>query len=678
MQLQKLTLIDFGVYKGQVTFDLSPKETPIIIFGGKNGSGKTTLLEAIKLCLYGPRALGRKIGRKDYDEYIRNRVHRIRSAIVPLDFTSVSLDFDYSLFGIEHRYEITRSWKIHPDSTQERLQINVDKKILTGVPEDRWQEYIDDLVPPSIADLFFFDGEKIQSLIVDNFNEQALAVEVKRLLGLNIVEKLQADLETYLNRQRKENAVPELQAKLTEAETIYQAADQKFQIKHIETAKVQSEISNTNGQIEKLEGKISRESSGYAFQRETLKLRLAKIDTELEGFEKQLQELSAGLLPFTLVPELCQELKKQLINEAKVHQWQASNELLAPKVKQIQSTLQAVGFWNQLGINDSFPNLPVVIQQISYLMNSLLESEENYKDIKIIHQVAAQERYKIISWIDESSNEIPEKVKELGAQLSYLLDSHKDLQIKLHSVPDDDVLRPLMEELNRLNQQVGELKGKLNQLDQEKSALENERNESTRQLKKAFENIKIGNKIESRLLLVEKTQNALNAFLLEATKRKIHELENLVVSRFNQLIRKPDLVQQLVIDPQSFHIQLYDLTGAEIPKDQLSAGEKQMFAIALLWALRDLSGKPFPVIIDTPLGRLDSDHREHLVNQYFPNVSHQVILFSTDTEIDKTYFEALDPHVSHSYHLEYDSSTGTSSASLGYFWDKENDGTQQN
>ena len=59
------------------------------------------------------------------------------------------------------------------------------------------------------------------------------------------------------------------------------------------------------------------------------------------------------------------------------------------------------------------------------------------------------------------------------------------------------------------------------------------------------------------------------------------------------------------------------------------------------------------MIIDTPLGRLDSEHRGRMIEHYFPNASHQVIVLSTDTELDKQNFEKLSPHVSHAYHLVY-------------------------
>jgi len=73
-------------------------------------------------------------------------------------------------------------------------------------------------------------------------------------------------------------------------------------------------------------------------------------------------------------------------------------------------------------------------------------------------------------------------------------------------------------------------------------------------------------------------------------------------------------------------------------------------------------------MIDTPLGRLDADHRENIVQNFFPHASHQIILFSTDTEIDQRLFEKLQPYISKAYHLEYDESARTARASSGYFW----------
>ena len=105
-----------------------------------------------------------------------------------------------------------------------------------------------------------------------------------------------------------------------------------------------------------------------------------------------------------------------------------------------------------------------------------------------------------------------------------------------------------------------------------------------------------------------------------------------------------------------------------ISNNRLSSGEKQIFAISILWALRKISGRPIPVIIDTPLARLDSKHRNNLVNTYFPEASHQIIILSTDTEIDKGYFEKLSKFISHSYHLNFSSKDSMTSVEEGYFF----------
>lgn len=668
MRLKRLVLNDFGVYQGKVIFDLSSDEKPIIIFGGKNGAGKTTILESIKLCLYGPRGIGRKVNRKEYEEHIRNRIHRHRNAIVPLNHTSISLSFDYSIFGNEQNYEIIRSWKIKQESFQEQLIIFVNGKLLTNVPEEHWQDYIDDLVPPNIADLFFFDGEKIQTLVIDNFNEQSLSNEVKRLLGLNIVEKLQADLQTYQYKQTKENTVPHLRNKLEEAEKFYKEIDQNYQIKFQEEAHLKSNLENIQGKIEKKELQISLESSGYAFQRDNLKNQLSRTNIELELVEKQLHELTAGLLPFALVPELCRELEAQLIAEGEFQKWQASKSLLEPKIVQIQQTISTDEFWSKANGNLPLPERKGMIKQISIMLLGLIEPKDNQDENDVIHHVSDYERFQLISWIGEIIQFLPDKIHIIGEKIGNLEKTRQDITVKLRNIPEDEVLRPLMENLNQLNQDLGKIKSLISRVTQEKDSLLSQREDAEKQIMKTYENLKSGKRVEDRIIMVEKTQKVLDDFMVEITNRKMRVLENLIVSKFNELSRKPDLVKEVSINPQSFNIQIFDNNNINIPKDLLSAGEKQMFAIALLWALRELSGKPLPVIIDTPLGRLDSDHRSHLIENYFSKVSHQVILFSTDTEIDRVYFEALKPNISRNYHLDYDNFRGKTNVTQGYFW----------
>ena len=130
-----------------------------------------------------------------------------------------------------------------------------------------------------------------------------------------------------------------------------------------------------------------------------------------------------------------------------------------------------------------------------------------------------------------------------------------------------------------------------------------------------------------------------------------------------------------MINQADFSVSLYNRNNHLIPKEDLSAGEKQIYAVAMLWALAKTSGRVLPVIIDTPLGRLDSEHRFHLVENYFPYASHQVIILSTDTEVDERYFKSLSPWASHTYHLHFDDEEEATRITDGYFdFTKKRDG----
>ena len=157
-------------------------------------------------------------------------------------------------------------------------------------------------------------------------------------------------------------------------------------------------------------------------------------------------------------------------------------------------------------------------------------------------------------------------------------------------------------------------------------------------------------------------------FLHRATERKIDRLSHLITESFRFLLRKQTLVEQILIDPATFAITLYDAAGNALARQRLSEGEKQIFAIAMLWGLARASARPLPAVIDTPMARLDATHRQHLVERYFPQASHQVILFSTDTEVDRHYYRLLQPSVARAYHLNYDEQRRVTKGEEGYFW----------
>ena len=226
--------------------------------------------------------------------------------------------------------------------------------------------------------------------------------------------------------------------------------------------------------------------------------------------------------------------------------------------------------------------------------------------------------------------------------------------------------------LQEATKELAVLNDRAKRLDSEITVLQAQRDALTQKLqagrRESVEHELATEQAARMVKLSVRTQDTMQAFLTRATAAKIDRLSHLVTEAFRFLLRKKTLVHQVQIDPTTFAISLFDNNGHAIPKHRLSEGEKQVFAVSVLWGLAQASPRPLPAIIDTPMARLDSEHRQHLIARYFPNASHQVIILSTDTEVDQTSYDSLQPHIARAYHLDYDEHEKTTTAREGYFW----------
>ena len=136
----------------------------------------------------------------------------------------------------------------------------------------------------------------------------------------------------------------------------------------------------------------------------------------------------------------------------------------------------------------------------------------------------------------------------------------------------------------------------------------------------------------------------------------------------DDLLHKKDFIQKVSIDKGTFEIKLFKGNDDEITKDMLSKGELQMYSTAIVRALAKTSGRPLPFMMDTPLARLDEDHRKSLVHDFYPNASHQTIILSTDSEINYEHYKQLIPKISKSFVIQYDSKKGKTILHENYFF----------
>ncbi len=275
----------------------------------------------------------------------------------------------------------------------------------------------------------------------------------------------------------------------------------------------------------------------------------------------------------------------------------------------------------------------------------------------------------IIIIIDNGNQSSEKKIEELVKSYNLVTNSLDQVSVGLESAPKVDEIGPVFSELTKTNRELGELENELEHLEalmaQGKSHIKLVNSTIRQNLtkktadKKRMAGLEIGPKI----------QDALEDYTKLLRSKKLELLERYILDGLKMLLHKKDFIEKISIDEETFEVKLFKGTDDEITKNMLSKGELQMFATAVVWGLAKTSGRPLPFMIDTPLARLDEEHRQNLVEQFYPNASHQTIIFSTDTEIDSSHFEKLKPHIEKSFVLQYNSSKGKTITHDGYFFD---------
>ncbi len=415
-----------------------------------------------------------------------------------------------------------------------------------------------------------------------------------------------------------------------------------------------------------IEEKIASGGGVFARNRDELIRREAELRAHISGLEGLIRQHCGALLPFALVPTLSALLKRKLLAEDKAAQLAAAQDALDQTKDRLKRTIATDEPFRGLEELSAHAKRRIRQQLENIIANHFPVSEDTH--IEAIHHVTGSDLQQILRWLDASTQEVPQVMNSTSKELDQLYIELQRVQISLRKIPTDDVLRPLMEELQTSHRQLAEITQRLAAKEEELRSDELELAELQRRHQKTVHELGRKANQQSKARMVPRIQRALEEYQDALLAKKVSELQDCLIECFRHLSRKKDEVRRIAINPRDFSVALFDRQDRQIPKAQLSAGEKQIYSISMLWALAKASRRPLPMIIDTPLGRLDTEHRRLLLKHYFPFASHQVLILSTDTEVDQSYFSELRPTISHSYELEFDGIESSSSIKTGYFW----------
>ncbi|WP_058545064.1 DNA sulfur modification protein DndD [Pseudomonas fluorescens] len=664
MIIDSLSVLDFRVFSGAHNFDLAPKikrgkNAPIVLFGGLNGGGKTTILSALKLALYGKGVLGSGATVAEYHQYLRECIHRAHNSIAKPTRASVELTFRYAQYGVISSYQLIRDWFVDPSGkVKEGLIISRDGQPLTELSYDQAQAFLNELIPIGVSELFFFDGEKIASLAEETSGD-ALRESINKLLGLDLIDRLHSDLSVIIRGRSVKKASEDRKQKIANAERAYD--DLKKQLAEIREKLLLMRVNTVeaNKNLSHVEASINARGGAWSASRQEETVNLDSLVGEKKAIEHTLHDMLSGLLPFAITQSLNEKLLAQLDNEQRAQKAQVLSEYLQRQQSNFLAEVESTFAMTK-------EQLPAL--QDIFLRTFGSEVASSFQHQSPVHELSDTQRFSITHRLQNDVGSLQQRAAGLVMTLQEADSQIESARENIARAPDEKVLIPLFNEQGQLQGRLSALKEQRSVMVEEAKALLNCLSMAARQLDDLYTEIAESQEEERLTGLAQNARDVLKEFSIRARIEKLKELESQFYTSFNGLARKENRNLSIQIDPNSFEVVLIDDEGVILRKEELSAGEKQIFAISILEALARTSGRSLPVVIDTPLGRLDSIHRKKLVENYFPKTSHQVIILSTDTEIDYAFYEGLQGSISHSYHLVYSPETRSTQAEEGYFW----------
>lgn len=665
MIFEEITIENLFSYQGKQTFHLTPDQSGrnVALISGRNGYGKTSFINSVKLLFLGAGfgsgdelrrevQAGRKLNPQDYllgwgDEWmgVLNRKAKSR----PSSRFAVSATWQEEQ---GRRVSLTRSWSLTGEETLEiEPDFQMDEELELPLRGEAAAKFLETRLPARIVPFFFYDGEKVQEIA--EANREGQLEQIERLLDLSLVERLEEYLGKAIAKVRHE-ADPSIDTKIRAQKGLLATAQAVKERIEIEIGEKDGEITEAKRSIIRLERLLSGVRE-LALQTEESRLKERKnslkeqIETEGQTVFDELSTMAPLIVNPDLVARANTELDKLI---------EHPNQKLNTQIDSILKTLPT-----RLLDEPPHPVPDITPGQRDFLRDRLTTLLTQYRTgsrhiqdglFFMRPELAGRisERIAPFRHKDDVRAEIARRLQKLSKLKRDLLEVEAKLNDVSNLAPEERerfVERQaekerLMNKMEVLNQDKGRLEDQLKKAGNDVDNAQKELDKLERvkvQNQRAQACMDLGNKLRS--LFVE-----YRAIQREARRKDIEEALNL---HFKVLMTSHGMIDRIQLG-ERFEMRYLAADGGVIGMGSLSAGMKQLVAQALLWALKDVAHHSAPVIIDTPLARIDREHQEQLLRHYYPAVARQVIILPTDSELDPSKYALLEPHIYQEYRLE--------------------------
>lgn len=712
MKINRIRLYNFSSYEGENVFDFSCSNDNknIVLIGGKNGAGKTSLFTAIKVALYGPLSYGYVGVNPHYISKIKNLIN---SKAFQQDIVEAEVQITISL-RIEREikeYVIARKWDYTKQKLNEDHSVEKDGIKLSEQELSYFQNYLQSIVPPDLFEFFLFDGEEVGNIFSTSSYNSYVKNAVFTLCGMDVFEIIRKYTSGYVSKTSNEdnqNLYDEYGAAKKEVEKL----TVRQQELEIEIKKDKGALDNFEVQLMELETAFKNAGGITDKERKKIEEKYKEAEERKTEAATQIKMFVEGMMPFVILKDLAPTVMSQLEYEenGEIYNYIQNNLNRSDIEKVLKSS----------GINDTG-----VAEDLLQFFLSKFKISESHNDA-VLFDLSKNEMSYVNGMISGINNfDVNEMVEIVNRRLE-AADIVADINKTLKSAMSDEDSVRYAEKENRILKQKEQITLKLYEM---QTKLEDTSHElmSQMQLKdRIFQSIKDRAQNKHVYELSEGLSNMMSEFIEQKAMTMRKRLQELIVQNLKHIYRKNNLITHIEITAD-FQFNLYqdekytedellyliknigmsefsDLIGEQgkqqllemynakniaairqlleqkqsnteidlfkkIELNRLSKGERQIFILSLYWAIIMLSGQDIPFIIDTPYARIDADHRKEISEKFFPNISRQVIILSTDEEINEEYYAILKPYISKEYILINDENQNKTSVENHYFFE---------
>lgn len=718
MKINKLVLKNFRSYEEETVFDFNTTNNKnIILVGGKNGAGKSTIFEAIKVCIYGPIAYKYQGFNSSYISKIKSNINNNSLKNDSVD-AFVSIDIELTENTEKNTYTLSREWTYKDKKLNEKFSVykNYSTSPLDEEELNYFENYITSIISPKIFEFFFFDGEHLSEFFIGKNSNVHLKESLLSLCNFDTFEVLKNTIIS--NNRNSKNSSDEIEI----AKENYLNLEDELRHLYTEEEILSNDLQSISNELEdlqqdqlKLNNDFRKKGGILAEERDSFNARIVQLESRRSFINQNLKDFCNEMLPFLIVKNNLLTLENQLKTE---------NESLL--YNHLKDKLNMDYIKNILlgKIDDSV--LDSVAVTVSDSLVEDIKPDGYSEDFKTIYNLSSEENSTLSSLIKTILSTDNKNTLDLFNELRNIANELAEIRQKLNASLEDNSLNAYLDSLSDLTTQIAKLSESKNILNSKFEILTNkidsttiERDKSKTKYTELLQANKVIDMSDNLILMLDDIISTL-------TDNKIKEIQNNFMNIFKKIIRKDNFIDFINID-NKFNVSLYinkmyssleienlisnigydemekkfgelffqdlfkiynvqnksELSSAiknnnqssfldlrtKVDINGFSSGEKQIYILCLYWALIKSSDIEIPFIIDTPYARIDETHRNNITSEYLSSISNQVIILSTNTEIDEKAYKEIKPRLNGEYLIEYDDKNRKTIQTKGYFFE---------